>query len=270
MKKFAVLLSFLLISGSLSFCLAQTKSVSSQVYSGIANYKKANYTGCIQDMESVLEKNPDDILAKYYLALVYTKIGMSDDAKKYYQAVVDQGSEKLLVKYSQRALTCLDKPDDKICAVKRSLEDDDMSEFIESGEFLHPDLVKNMQKRELKDIKDNYNADREVDLDEYRFINDAKDEVPSDAEIAQAVKILAKVGYNPAAQIYNNAGSGSLSSQMAQLNLLTNSQNSNNNFVNMLPYLMAQRGDNSNISPELIQTMLMNQAMPSFDFGSSN
>ena len=124
MKKIAILLSFLLISGSLSLCFAQTKSVSSQVYSGIANYKKANYTGCIQDMEAALKKNPNDILAKYYLALVYTKIGMSEDAKKYYQAVVDQGNEKLLVKYSQRALTCLDKPDDKICAVKKELDDD--------------------------------------------------------------------------------------------------------------------------------------------------
>lgn len=57
---------------------------------------------------------------------------------------------------------------------------------------------------------------------------------------------------------------------MAQLNMLTNSQNSNNNFLNMLPYLMAQKGNNSNISPELIQTMLMNQAMPSFDFGGNN
>lgn len=267
MKKFAILLSFLLISGSLSLCFAQTKSVSSQVYSGIANYKKANYTGCIQDMEAVLKKNPNDILAKYYLALVYTKIGMSDDAKKYYQSVVDQGSEKLLVKYSKRALTCLDNPDDVLCTVKRTAEEDDMTKFIESGEFLHPDLVKNMQKRELKDIKDNFNADKFPDMQDYRFINDAKDEVPTDAQIAAAVKVLAKVGYNPAAQIYNNAGIGS---QMAQLNMLTNNQNSNNNFLNMLPYLMAQKGSNSNISPELIQTMLMNQAMPSFDFGSNN
>lgn len=267
MKKIAILLSFLLISGSLSLCFAQTKSVSSQVYSGIANYKKANYTGCIQDMEAALKKNPNDILAKYYLALVYTKIGMSEDAKKYYQAVVDQGNEKLLVKYSQRALTCLDKPDDKICAVKKELDDDGMSEFIESGEFLHPDLVKSIQKRELKDIKDNFNADKFPDMQDYRFINDAKDEIPTDAQIAAAVKVLAKVGYNPAVQIYNNSG---LDSQMAQLNMLTNSQNSNNNFLNMLPYLMAQKGNNSNISPELIQTMLMNQAMPSFDFGSNN
>ena len=216
-------------------------------------------------MEAALKKNPNDILAKYYLALVYTKIGLKEEAKKYYQQVVDQNSEKVLTKYSQKALVCLEMPDDKICGAKLSDEDKEMDEFIKSGEFLHPDLKKNLEKRELKDIKDTFNADKFPNMEDYRFINDAKDELePTDAQIAAAVKILAKVGYNPAAQVYNNSF---ISPQAAQMSMMGINQNTNNNnFLNMLPYLMAQKNgtSNSNISPEIIQTMLMNQAMPGF------
>lgn len=266
MKKILILALCMMLSGTYCLAKTQTKSVNSKVYSGISNYKKANYTGCIQDMQEALKKNPNDVLAKYYLALVYTKIGLKDEAKKYYQAVIDQGSEKLLVDYSKKAVTCLDNPEDKMCAAKEE-KDSKMDEFIESGEFLHPDLVKSMQKRELKDLKENFNADKMPNMEDYRFINDAKDEVPTDAQIAAAVKVLAKVGYNPAAQIYNNSY---ISPQMAQMSMFTGNQNTNNNFVNMLPYLMAQKGNNSNISPELIQAMLLNQSMTNLDFGMNN
>lgn len=266
MKKILILALCVMLSGTYCLAKTQTKSVNSKVYSGISNYKKANYTGCIQDMQEALKKNPNDILAKYYLALVYTKIGLKDEAKKYYQEVINQGSEKLLVDYSKKAVTCLDNPEDKLCAVKEE-KDSEMDEFIESKQFLHPDLVKSMQKRELKDLKENFNADKLPNMEDYRFINDAKDEVPTDAQIAAAVKVLAKVGYNPAAQIYNNSY---ISPQMAQMSMFTGNQNTNNNFVNMLPYLMAQKGSNSNISPELIQTMLLNQSMTNLDFGMNN
>lgn len=266
MKKVLILALCIMLSGTYCLAKTQTKSVNSKVYSGISNYKKANYTGCIQDMQEALKKNPNDILAKYYLALVYTKIGLKDEAKKYYQEVINQGSEKLLVDYSKKAVTCLENPEDKLCAVKEE-KDDEMDQFIESKQFLHPDLVKSMQKRELKDLKENFNADKLPNMEDYRFINDAKDEVPTDAQIAAAVKVLAKVGYNPAAQIYNNSY---ISPQMAQISAFTGNQNTNNNFVNMLPYLMAQKGSNSNISPELIQTMLLNQSMTNLDFGMNN
>ena len=266
MKKILILALCIMLSGTYCLAKTQTKSVNSKVYSGISNYKKANYTGCIQNMQEALKKNPNDILAKYYLALVYTKIGLKDEAKKYYQAVIDQGSEKLLVDYSKKAVTCLDNPEDKMCAAKEE-KDSKMDEFIESGEFLHPDLVKSMQKRELKDLKENFNADKMPNMEDYRFINDAKDEVPTDAQIAAAVKVLAKVGYNPAAQIYNNSY---ISPQMAQMSMFTGNQNTNNNFVNMLPYLMNQKGNNSNVSPELIQAMLLNQSMTNLDFGMNN
>ena len=65
MKKIIALFLSFLISGALVANAAATKAVNPVVYSGIAKYKKANYTGCLQDMETALKKNPNDILAKY-------------------------------------------------------------------------------------------------------------------------------------------------------------------------------------------------------------
>lgn len=269
MKKIAVLILCFMLSGAFALSYAATRTVSQQVYSGIAKYKKANYTGCMQDMEAALKKNPNDVLAKYYLALTYTRIGLKEDAKKYYQQVIDQNSEKILTKYSQKALVCLETPDNAICKIKEVEKNKEMNDFIESGEFLHPDLERDLQKRELKDAKDTLNADKFPQMEYFRYINDAKDELePTDAQIAAAVKILAKVGYNPAAQIYNNSFS---SPQALQMSMMNTNQNSNNNFLNMLPYLMAQKNGSSNqgVSPELIQAMLMNQSMSGLDFSNN-
>lgn len=282
MKKITSLILAFTIILTTGLSYAATKAVSKEVYSGIANYKKANYTGCIQDMQEALKKNPNDIFAKYYLALVYTKIGLKDEAKKHYEMVVNQGSEKVLVDYSKKALSCLDNPQNKTCFKATDKESEDISKFIESGEFMHPELKKSIQQQELKNIQETFNADKKPNMEHYNFINDAKDELePTDAQIAAAVKILAKVGYNPMnmaymnqfqnMQMYNNP-------QLAQLSMLSagmqnnNNNDNNNNFVNLLPYLMAQKNSQGtqNISPELIQSMLMNQGMSGFDFGSNN
>ena len=88
MKKILILALCMMLSGTYCLAKTQTKSVNSKVYSGISNYKKANYTGCIQDMQEALKKNPNDVLAKYYLALVYTKIGLKDGSLESAEALV--------------------------------------------------------------------------------------------------------------------------------------------------------------------------------------
>ena len=263
MKKLVALVLCLIMTGFFGITFASSKT-GQDVYNAIMKYKDKNYTGCIQDMEAVLKQKPDEILAKYYMALGYTQIGMKEEAKNYYQQVVDQNRERALVKYSKLALTCLDNADSREC--KKGFgkeEDDDMSEFIKSGDFLHPDLEKRIQDRELNDIKNTFNNDRMPDMSDYRFINDASSEIPTDAEIAAAVKVLAKVGFNPLGQM------SAQNAQMAQFGLIGQNQD-NNAFTNMLPYIMAQNTNKSNMSPELIQAMLMNQAMPGFDFNTNN
>lgn len=52
-----------------------------------------------------------------------------------------------------------------------------------------------------------------------------------------------------------------------------NNMMNNNNMMNILPFLMAQQGQNgqqNQMSPELMQTMMLNSMMPSLNMGSDN
>jgi len=108
---------------------------------------------------------------------------------------------------------------------------------------------------------------------------DSSNEV-SDADIANAVRTLAKAGMNPMQftnmmnpyqnpqnlQIYQQ------SPEMAQISMMTGNggNGSQNNFMSMMPYLMSlqhAKGDNQNINPEMIKTMMMSSMMGDMNAG---
>ncbi len=68
---------------------------------------------------------------------------------------------------------------------------------------------------------------------------------------------------NPAAAMMG----GYTDPQMAQVSMmLGNNNNNNNNMMNMLPFLMQQQ-NGQNIDPQVMQAIMMQQMMPSMDFG---
>ena len=72
---------------------------------------------------------------------------------------------------------------------------------------------------------------------------------------------------NPAAAMMG----GYTDPQMAQISMmLGNNNNNNNNMMNMLPFLMQQQQNGQNIDPQVMQAIMMQQMMPSMDFGLSN
>ena len=80
--------------------------------------------------------------------------------------------------------------------------------------------------------------------------------MPSNDEIANAVKTLAKVGVNPMAGF----NSGMMTNpDLMQMNMLLGNNNTNNGMSNMLPYLLMGQNNGQNLSPELIQSMMMSQ-----------
>ena len=92
--------------------------------------------------------------------------------------------------------------------------------------------------------------------------------MPSDKEIADAVRTLARIGYNPYTQAYNPQ----YSQQMQMMSLLSNNDGlGGGDFSMMLPYLMAQgnsrqytNAENADNSRQLMQAMLLNQMSAGF------
>lgn len=292
MKKLWIFLIALAL-GSFSACYAvKTVVITPLVQSGIAKYKAKNYLGAKLDMEKAVSRNPKDSMAQYYLGNVYTAIGKKDEAKKAYEEVAKANDNPALVKYARFALGCIDKQGDEnsnsnydpnqqqdAAAIidpcdKKVLGDPNIDPFIKSGQFLHNDAKNKIQENQLKSIQSGINAgSKSVEFSNYRYLNDAGSEIPSDKEIADAVKTLAKIGFNPLAMNNMPNSGGYNNPQYNQLSAIMGTGNQGNGAMNMLPFIMGQGGEENRmnkLNPQLIQSMMMNQLMPSYDFSDNN
>lgn len=217
----ALLLAFSVITAyTTNICLGaasapvKKSSNSSIVNAAVAKYKQKNYTGAIQDLSPYLledgakynDKNnklKNDALAYYYLGISYAQIGYTSEARTAYNKVIEFNDDDRLVKYATRAIACLDgqpQCSPNYVDEKDIVQDDDMTAFIKSGKFLHDDVKTETQGKALDKIKDQINNDTPPDVKNYKYLNDASGALnaqPTDKEIADAVRVLAKVGVNP-------------------------------------------------------------------------
>lgn len=123
------------------------------------------------------------------------------------------------------------------------------------------------------------------------------DEMPSNDDVVAAIKVLNQAGLgslvtqqpaqSSAPQVAQN-NNQQMQQQMMQMMMAqqqnpyagisamlggnNNNNNSSNQLMNMLPLLMSQgqNGEKPNISPEVMQAMLMNSMMPDLTFSSNN
>ena len=242
---------------ALAFMAIQTASFADQVpdstiKSLVSKYKAQNYLGCIQASDKVIQKNPSNIFAYYYKGLSYYQLGKKDEAISAFEKVQALNSNKTIVEYSKKGIACLETPEE--CATYGQAQSD-LDLFIKSKKFYDKSVQAEVNKKKLDRIRENIN-------DELKN-TDQKSEVPSNDEIANAVKTLAKIGINPLAGI----NAGYQNPEMMQMNMLLGNNNMNNGMGmnnNMLPMLLMNKEAMQNMSPEVIQSMMMNQMAPAF------
>lgn len=216
----------------------------------VNKYKAHNFLGCIQDSDKIIETNPSNIYAHYYKGLSYYQLGKHEQATESFSKVEMLNTNERLVKYAQRAKACIETPDE---CKSYSEEGTELDKFIKSNRFYDKSVQSEVNKKKLDRIKENINEE----------LNPKKSEMPSNEEIANAVKTLAKVGFNPMngmnPSMYQNP-------EMMQMSMLlgSNDTQGNNGMNNMLPYFMMGQNGANKMSPELIQTMMMNQMTPTY------
>ena len=285
MKKIALLLALTVITAyttniSMAATPAKKRTISapSTVYTAISKYKHKNYTGVIQDLTPYLSEDGDkykdknnklkeDSLAYYYYGLAYAQLGMRGEAQSAYNKAIELKTDQKLVDYAKRAVACLNGQPQ--CAAdyvdKNAPALDDMTVFIQSGKFLHDDVRQQIQDKALDKQKDRINNDMLPDAQNYKLLNDASGVVnaqPTDAEIANAVKVLAKVGFNPYGLASMNAQINN--PELVQLSALMGNTGSNASDMNYLPYIISQGSKNPEAAKQMIQNMMLNQMMPGF------
>ncbi len=284
------------------------KNNTTQVKAAINKYKIKNYVGCIQDMTLVVKKDPSNVVAYYYMGSAYMKIGDKNKAIAQFDKVIALNSVPSLTSYAIQAKSCMNGTD-KCEYIK--LNDDQVQELVKDPEnylgkvkaerqsgmtpdnveierlikgrynsSIHPQanriIIDTLLKQEKHDMNVNAEKFKSEASDENRIASaeNPKLEGPTNDEIANAVKVLARAGINPIQQSpmispYGNFGQNNNEYAYLSSMLGNNQNNQQNNFMNMLPFLVQQNG-NQRVNSEMVQAMMMSQMMPDFNFSNND
>lgn len=243
-KKFVISLAVL---ATISTCNSSfANSIDADINNMIQLYKAENYMSCIESSNKIIEENPSNIFAYYYRGLAYIQLGKKQDAVNAFEQVININTNSTLVDYAKKANACISSPAD---CEKYEKEVGELESFIKSNKFFSNNVQSQINQKKLDRIRENIN-------DEVKN-TEKKSEMPTNDEIANAVKTLAKAGLNPLSGINQNYANP----QMMQMSMLLN-DNTNGYNMNMLPMLLMNQNGNQQLPPELIQTMMMNQMSP--------
>ena len=126
--------------------------------SAVAKYKKHNYSGCIQELYSILKKDKENSLAYYYLAMAYIKAGKKDQAQAAYQKVINLNRNEVLVEYALKGKACL-SGDPSCTGAGNDENTDEMDKFISSpyGNGFSEEANTNWKKMQLKYLQNKIN-----------------------------------------------------------------------------------------------------------------
>jgi len=274
-------------------------TASNPVKVAIKKYKIGNYTGCLQDCQSIVRRDPSNSVAYYYMAMSYVQAGKKDEAIGAYSKVLSLNPKTRLFEYATTGKRCLETPDKCVLEETGTVPSTDMDKFIASpSDNVLSDKVKSdLNAKRLNGVKNEINNGKDVDSYELRKFRDytnsrsqidVKDDVvqkkPTNDEIVAALKVLNAAGLNPYAQVQQSAmvstdvqqqvvnpyaqPSNYQNPEMAQLSALMggNTQGQDSNaMANMIPFMLAQsKGGNTSYSPQMMQAVIMNSMMPDF------
>ena len=234
-----------------------------QIKALIRKYKAKDYVGCVQDSQTLLKKDPSNAAVLYYQGLSLYQLGRTDKATIAFNAVILLNSNAVLTDYATKAIHCINN-DDECKPQTEEGKDSDLDKFINSNKFYGNSVQADLNQKKLNQMKQNIN-------DTIKNNDNQKSEMPTNDEIAEAVKTLAKIGINPFGGGMNGMNPAAMtpeSAQMMQMNMLLGN-NTNNNQMNMLPMLLMNQENGAKLSPEVIQTMMMSGMSNDFGYGQT-
>lgn len=271
--------------------------------SAIAKYKNANYTGCIQELYSILKKDKNNSMAYYYLAMAYIKAGKKDQAQAAYTRVINLNRNDVLVDYSIKGIDCLNGAPS--CVGGSAADGDEMDKFISSpyGNGFSEQVNTEWKKKQLQYMQNKINKGGTLTPQELQRFNELNksealsneklaladngskknSEMPSNDEIIDALNVLKRAGLNistqtPEAQTRSeqpvmqpqtpvqNPMAYTPDPQYQQMSMMLNGGNNNtpDPMMYMVPYMM-NANNGQNIDPKVIQSMMMNSMMNSLN-----
>ena len=290
-KRFLYLVAILIMLNQVNACvLAATSTISGSTKVAVKKYKAGNYTGCMQDCQAIVAKDPSNAIAYYYLAMSYVQAGKKDEAISAYGQVLAKNGTPMLKDYATTGKRCLETPDK--CHLNADADQaTEIDKFIASpnSDGLSDSVRSNFEQKRLEGIKNQINNEKDMDnYDDKNFNDPYKQKSDSNAyklaqnkptndEIVAALKVLKDAGVSPYSSTPQSTDVSSEAQMMtspnseyAQINMLMGGENQSrdsNSMLNMLPYMMAQnKGGNPSYSPQMMQAVIMNSMMSNMNF----
>lgn len=302
MKKQLLCLIAIIMVLAQGSCVVLAKSTASNpVRVAIRKYKIGNFTGCLQDCQTIVRRDPSNSIAYYYMAMSYVQAGKKDEAIGAYSKVLSLNPKTRLLEYATTGKRCLETPD-KCVLESPDVPSSDVDKFIASPSNGLSAKVKNdLNNTHLQHVKNEINNQKELDSYELRKFKDYTEKrsqaetgdliaqtKPSNDEIVAALKVLNAAGLNPYSQAQQSAmissdnqqvqntnpyvqvanpyASGYENPEMTQLSALMGSNGQSkdgSSIANMIPFMLAQNKNGSqNYSPQMMQAVIMNSMMP--------
>lgn len=241
----------------------------------ITKYKEKNYVGCIQEAQAKMQQDNPNPVAMYYMALSYTQIGDVKAALDLYDAILKLKPSETLTECATRGRDCLiGGPSCPNAGVEGA--------DIDAGVQEYRDNILNDSTTDLKELPDmlvdsskKKSADEPI-VETQEIISQQTTQpvqTPDNSDVAQAIKTLQNAGITVTLQPAGMPlATQNYNSEMAQMSMLLGNNNGyQNRSLDMLPYMMMQSKNNPNqYNPQMVQAMMMNYMMPSFDFNSNN
>lgn len=264
--------------------------------SAVSKYKRGNYTGCLQELYTIIKRNPKNAMAYYYAAMAYTKIGAKDNAAAAYQRVINLQPSPVIAEYAAKGKDCLTGGPRCSAGATGNENVDELDKFIAApyGNGLSPEMNKKYMQQQLEALQNKVNSGKSLTPEELQRLRRLENNqssivtgeklamadnksMPSNEEVLGALDVLKRAGLNISAKTYETEKAQSTpqvpvqtytpDTQIQQMSMMLNGNtNSYNNdpMMTMLPYMMQTEGDKK-VDPQLIQAMMMNSMMNSLN-----
>ena len=250
MKKSLLLIaSLLILSASITPTFAKS-GASNDVMKGIKLYKAGNYSACYTKMTKIVEKDPSNALAYYYLAMSASQVGKKEEAMANYTKVISLTSlNSNIGRYANKGRACLES--ESACE-EASLEPSRGEGFIlsKNGPKLSDEVKTQLDNLKREELKRDINRDEIIDPQRFKEYRDFStmnnlEGTPSNDEIVAALRTLQRAGFG---NVFNNSYS--------DVSMLTGI-GQQNSMLNMM-------GGSSSLSPQVIQALLTNNMTQGF------
>lgn len=150
MKKqviYFVVMFMILVQTLSSYSLAADNV--SVVQPAIKKYKAGNYTGCLQDCQSIIQKYPSNSIAYYYMAMSYAQAGKKNEAINAYSKVLSLNPNSKLMEYATAGKRCLEFPDGYNSNINSiSTPETSIRQNINSSPNVKPNLNQNIKPKQ--------------------------------------------------------------------------------------------------------------------------